>query len=128
VPNPRELLAKALAAALDSGRITKAELSRRSGVSRSMIDGYLKQEGSATLDSLAAIAEALGTTPAALLAEETTPAPKPEPLDAFPRILGILSRLDQAQVRDLLAFLELTFPDAASASRDASLLKRQKRG
>lgn len=67
--NSTERLAKTLNHFLSRDFTTKAELSRKAGISRANLDLYLKGKSSPTLDTLDQIASAIEMTPAQIFQE-----------------------------------------------------------
>lgn len=84
-----------------------SDLARKSGVSRPTLDKWLSGESTPTLDYLDKIAEALDTTPAALLAEDQGPLPA--------SMLARLARCDEHEIAAIQATLAI-FDRAAERS------------
>lgn len=92
-----ELFRKSLSEAIKSGRISKKELSEKTGVSRSHLDRYLDGLTVPKLDHASKIAQAIGTTLAKILQGEKPPAGH-SPEECLVRALDALDALDDDSV------------------------------
>ena len=94
--NAAEILRKKLSAEIESGKISKTELCRKTGFSRSLLDAYLKGTTTPGLDAIQRAAEAIGKEPWQLLGPDEPPAVE---------ALTILLDKQEARIKELEAKL-----------------------
>ncbi len=122
--NAAETLRKRLSAEIDAGKISKAELCRRTGFSKSQLDSYLSGANIPGLDAVQRAATAIGKEPWQLIGPEEPPKPAASP--TVESLLAVIQqqekRIQELQARGKgLTDIRRDFLDAAALLDDPEL-------
>lgn len=79
MPNPSEVLINNIKKVMHAGGITQADLAKHTGIAQSHISAYLNRKNTPGIDTINAMAKALGVPISALFKADSTPVPVTRP-------------------------------------------------
>lgn len=106
-------LADFLEGLLESGKISKTELHKRTGIGRPNIDAYISLKSSPTLDSLDRISEAIAIPPWDLIKDHDE-----EKSSVQREIISLVSRMNDAELDPFLKMLRAWPGNASFKARE----------
>jgi transcriptional regulator with XRE-family HTH domain len=116
--NAAEIFKKRFADAM-APRGSRADFARKTGMSRTGIDAYISGESTPSIASLDRIADALDTTPQALIAPSEEPPPNP----VYSTVVKKIDKLPSHMLTALNIFLDSLISSAAQVGPQAAEAK-----